>query len=204
MALPPTVPTSFVPKQPVATTRRARSGVNVFMLVAMIVAGLALLASAGIFGYLKFLESARDAKAEQLREAEASISRATVEEFLRLRNRFSSTGMLLDQHVALSQYFDVLETLTLQSVTFDSLKIATKEDRTATLEMTGSARNFNALAAQSSAFAAEKRIKRAIFSGISTQEKGLIDFTLSAELDPSVLIWRGPVAPPVETVPTQP
>lgn len=204
MAIPPTIPTSFVPKQPVQTTRRARTGTNVFMLVSFIVAGLALAGSAATFAFEKFLEQAHEDKAAELAAAEASISRDTVEEFIRLRDRFVATDTLLDQHVALSQFFDLLESVTLTNVQFDTMGIMVEDSRTATLSMNGTAASFNALAAESTAFAAEKRIRRAIFSGISTNESGRISFSLDAELDPRIVIWDGAAAvadaAPVETV----
>lgn len=199
MALPPTVPTSFVPKQPVQTTRRAaRAGANVFMLIAMIIMVLAIIGAGVTFGYEKVLESMRDKKAQELAAAEASISRAAIDEFLRLHNRLNSTESLLNQHVALSQYLDVLEALTLTTVSFNALDLQVEGDRGATLTMDGTARSFNALAAQSAAFAAEKRIKRAIFSDIKVGAAGGITFSLTAELDPSLVIWTGtPMAAPL-------
>ncbi|HEX2792473.1 MAG TPA: hypothetical protein VHO23_02040 [Candidatus Paceibacterota bacterium] len=191
MAIPPTIPTSFVPKQPVQTTRRARTGTNVFMLVSFIVAGLALAGTVATFAYEKYLEQAHDGKAAELAAAEASISRDTVEEFLRLRDRFNATDTLLDQHVALSQFFDLLEAVTLTNVQFGTMSLIVDEGRVATLSMSGSAASFNALAAESTAFANEKRIRRAIFSGISTNETGRVSFTLDAELDPRLVIWDG-------------
>ena len=54
--------------------------------------------------------------------------------------------------------------------------------------MQGVARSFNALAAESAAFADDKRIKRAIFSAITADKGGLVRFSLRAELDPKILV----------------
>lgn len=192
MALPPTVPTSFVPKQPVQTTRRAaRGGGNLLLLASMILMGIAIAGAGATFGYQYVLESIRDKKAEELATAEASISRATIDEFLRLHNRLNVGQELLNDHIAISQFLDVLEGLTVNPVVFDTLTLAMNEDGIAEVEMKGTAKSFNALAAESAAFAAEKRIKRAIFSSISVAEKGGISFSLSAELDPALITWDG-------------
>lgn len=181
------------------------------MIIAASVAGIAILAAAAVFGYKVFLESMRDSKAAELTAAEEAIDTDMVEEFVRLRNRLLAADTLLDQHVRISAFFDVLETRTLQTVRFDSLSISVNEDRTAEIEMEGIARSFNALAAQSTEFAAEKRIKRAIFSGISVNENNTVSFTLNAELDPrlitGILVSAEapsavmPVVEPVQTVP---
>lgn len=201
MALPPTVPTSFVPKQPVQTTRRAaRGGGNLFLLASMILMGLAIAGAGATFGYQYVLNSIRDAKAEELAAAEASISRETIDEFLRLHNRLNASQELLDDHIAVSQFLDVLEDLTVNPVVFKSLNLMLNEKGVAEVKMEGTASTFNALAAESAAFAAEKRIKRAIFSGINVGEKGGITFSLTAELDPALITWDGvtsaPQAPP--------
>jgi hypothetical protein len=196
VALPPSIPTSFVPKQPVVATRRQRASTSVFAIIAYFVAGVALVAAGLVFAYQAYLTNVRTAKEQQLTSAEAQVNIEVVKDYIRLRNRFRATESLLDGHVAASQFFDVLETLTLQNVRFQALQLAVSEDRSASIEMRGVAKSFNALAAESSAFAAEKRIKRAIFSDIAVDKSGIVTFILRAELDPSLLIAGGVGAAP--------
>lgn len=203
MAIPPTIPTSFVPKQPVSTAaRRPQSGLNAFLIIAGVVAGLAVLASGATFGYKTYLENVRTTKSTALETAQKEVNPETVEGFIRLRNRFNSAQTLLDQHVLTSQFFDTIEARTLQTVRFNSLILTVADDRSAEIQMEGVAKSFNALAAQSEAFASEKRIKRAIFSSIAVKENGTVGFKLSAELDPRlVLAGTAPVPPVQQQVP---
>ena len=207
MAIPPTIPTSFVPKQPVTTgMRRPQSGVNVFLIIAGIVLGVSVLGAGGVFGYKLYLENVRDGKAAELQRAQDAINEDTIEGFVRLRNRLDSASTLLNQHVYTSQFFDVLETRTLQSVRFSSLTLSVLDDRSAEIQMEGVARSFNALAAQSEAFASEKRIKRAIFSSITVNTTGSVSFELTAELDPKLILASDatPITPlPESTLPVQ-
>jgi len=173
-----------------------------FYTIALIVLGLSITAAAATFGYEYYLKSVRATKVAELTKAEANISEDTVEEFVRLRDRFSSAEILINNHVSFTQFFDTLERLTLTSVRFTSLSAIVEEDRTVKVEMDGTARNFNALAAQSAAFAGENRIKRAIFSDIGLNTGNAISFTLTAELDPRLIITAVGEAPaPVEEVP---
>ncbi|MBU2103669.1 hypothetical protein KKD81_02545 [Patescibacteria group bacterium] len=200
MAIPPTIPTSFVPKQPVSTgMRRPNSGVNIFLIIAGVVVGIVVFGAAATFGYKLYLENVRDAKAAELQSAKDAINEDTIEGFIRLRNRLESASMLLNQHVYTSQFFDVLEERTLQSVRFSSLTLSTLEDRSAEIQMEGVARSFNALAAQSESFANEKRIKRAIFSSITVNTTGSVSFDLTAELDPKLILASE--ATPVQPLP---
>ncbi len=195
MALPPTIPTSFVPKQPVATSsRKQQSGTNIFFIVGGVIAIISVALAAGVFGYEMYLKNARDQKSANLTQAQKEVNLDTVEGFIRLKSRLNTVQNLLDQHVLLSEFFDTLESRTLQTVRFSGLSLAVEEDRSAEIKMEGVARSFNALAAQSSMIAAEKRIKRAIFSDISVNENGTVAFSLTATLDPR-LITSGDVLP---------
>lgn len=188
MALPPNIPTSFVPKQPVTTQSRRSGGRHgILYYGALFLLGVSVVGAGLTFGYKTYVETVRDSRKAKLEAAEKSINPDAVEDFIRLRNRIRAASTLLDQHVVTSQFFDVLETLTLQNVRFQSLILSVGPDRTAKIEMHGVARSFNALAAESAAFAAEKRIKRAIFSNITADKNGVVSFSLRAELDPKLV-----------------
>lgn len=188
VALPPTIPTSFVPKQPVTThVRNQKSGQSVFFFIAAVVAGISALVAAGVFGYELYLKNARDTKFAELTQAQQAVDLDVVEEFIRLRNRLTEVDRMLDTHIQLSMFFKTLEEKTLQTVRFNSLSLSVAEDRSAEVTMEGVARSFNALAAQSSAIASEKRIKRAIFSDIAVNTNGTVSFSLTATLDPRLI-----------------
>lgn len=198
MALSPGIPTSFVPKQPASQTRRPSGGHNLFLVVALFLFVLAVIAAIGTYAYDRYLTHSLEAKAAELAEAQRQVNEDQVEEFVRLRDRLTYGRDLLNNHVALSQVFDVLEAQTLASVRFSSLDLTVADDKTAQIEIDGVARNFNALAAQSNAFAAEKGIRRAIFSGIVVNDNNTVSFKLTADLDSKLLISKTADAPPAD------
>lgn len=167
-----------------------QSGTNIFLVISLIIAGLVVAFAIGTFAYGKFLDQTLAHKQAQLSEAQSQVDENTIEEFVRLRDRLSSADGMLSNHVVLSRFFDTLEALTLQGVRFDDLKLVVAGDNTAQLEMSGSAKSFNALAAQSNALAGEKRIKRAIFSDITITGTKLVSFKMTADID-SKLILEG-------------
>lgn len=201
MALSPGIPTSFVPKQPVqAPRRKASAGTNLFLLASLAVAGVALLASGAVFAYDRYLTYVQNAKEAELAKAQAAVNPDTVQEFIRLKDRFNAGETLLNQHVTLSRFFDELEAVTLQNIQFSNLTLTVTGDGTAKLQMDGVAKNFNALAAQSNAVAADKNIKRAIFSGIGFDNGNTrLKFQLTADLDPSII--RGNTAAAASALP---
>lgn len=201
---PTTIPTSFVPKQPVRPgSSYAKSGNSTFLFVSFIILGVVLLGVIGVFAYEKYLISTRDSKAEQVTLAQQSINEQTVEDFIQTRNRFIAANTILDEHVAVSGFFTLLESLTLSTVRFNSLSFTLTDDRSAEIRMDGTARTFNALAAQSSAFASEKNIQRAIFSNISVGEGNTVTFSLSADIDPELITFVAPeIMPAPQTEPS--
>ena len=207
MALPPTIPTSFVPKQPVATNTRKRvSGLNPFLTLAYVIFGIAFIAALATFGYKFYLDKVANDKAAQVSDAQKKINLKNVSSFIRTRDRFTVAQKILDNHVATSFFFTELENITLQNVRFTGLRLKVEENRTASIEMAGTARTFNALAVESSAFAADTRFKRAIFSSFVLDPKtGEVKFSLKADVDPSLIIQRSPPAgAPLPTEPAAP
>ncbi|MDQ1299573.1 MAG: hypothetical protein QG636_241 [Patescibacteria group bacterium] len=173
---------------------------NVLFIIGGVIAIISVALAAGVFGYELYLKNARDQKSADLAAAQKEVNLDTVEGFIRLKNRLNTVETLLNQHIALSEFFDTLESRTLQTVRFSGLSVAVEDDRSAEIKMEGVARTFNALAAQSSAIAAEKRIKRAIFSDISVNENGTVGFSLTATID-SRLITSGEVLPGIPDAP---
>lgn len=190
VALSPGIPTSFVPRQPVqATNRRAfMGGDNLFLVGALIVAGIALLLSGGVFAYDRYLGSALADKTTKLDEAKKAVNEEEIQEFVRLSTKISNVKTVLGKHIVLSQFFDTFENLTLQNVRFSSLTLTTAADGSAKLTALGTAKNFNTLAAQSNTLATEKNVKRAIFSTITLNSNNTVGFSLSAEIDPKIII----------------
>jgi len=157
------------------------------MLIALVILGLSIVVAGGVFAYEFFLKGSREAKTAQLEAAQKAVNIDTVEEYIRLKNRLGSIETLLNGHVELSEFFTMLETRTLANVRFNSLSVSVAEDRTAEIEMSGVARSFNALAAQSTQLASERRLKRAIFSDIVVNTNCTVGFSLTAVVDPRLI-----------------
>jgi ABC-type multidrug transport system fused ATPase/permease subunit len=179
VALSPSIPTSFVPKQPVTPGKHRSSGTSVLLIISFIIIGVSIACVAGVFFY---------SRGAELVAAQNNVNPATVASFVRLRDRFTAAETILSQHVALSQFFTVLNNITLQNVSYSSLLVTVADDRTATIELTGEAKDFNTLAAESTAFASETDIKSAIFSDISVDKTtNDVKFTVDAVLQPGLV-----------------
>jgi len=186
----PTIPTSFVPKQPVKSAARfTKSGGNTFLMFSLFALGLSVVSAAGVLGYGEYLKGVDKTKSAALAAAQTSVSSEEVEEFVRSRDRFEAATGILDGHIELSNFFDLLESLTLVNVRYGSFIFGTLEDGTAEIKLSGQARSFNALAAQSAVFSSNPNIKRAIFSGIDVDDDGAVSFDLDAQLEADLLVF---------------
>lgn len=190
--LPPSLPTSFVPRPAGSPPRHVNTDFTGFFgVVIYIVCGVIMALAAGVFAYERFLLSAQANKREQVTKANSSIDLKTVEGFIRLNDRLNSGQGLLEKHVALSNFFLVLESVIPSAVRFSTLEIAVNEKGDgATIHAAGVAKSLNALAAASSFFADDGRIKDAIFSKIVVNaEDDSISFLLAATIDKKLLAF---------------
>ena len=190
MDIPPTIPTSFVPRSASVIARNASMEVTgVYGLSAYVILGIVFVFALSTFAYDRVLAGMQSSRDAALASAERAIDLATVEGFVQLRNRLNSGTMLLANHVALSKFFAILETVLPTSVRLTSLHLSFDATKQVKLDGTGVAKSFNALAAVSTAFANDGRIKEAIFSNLIVNKDSSVSFVLSATIDPKVVAF---------------
>ena len=189
MALPPTIPTSFVPHSNVAPRKFSSDFTGAFGFFAYAVLGIVFLMALGVFFYGRILAADQTSKYKKLTVAEAEIDAKTVESFVRLRNLLSSVETLLEGHVAFSGFFSSLEKILPATVRFTALHLSIGKNGMSKVEGEGVAKSFNALASASTAFAGDGRIKDAIFSKINIKEDNSVSFSLFATLDREIIVF---------------
>lgn len=190
MALPPSIPTSFVPRPATSLSSQTRADFSgAFGLFAYAILGVVFLLVLGVFFYGRILASSNDSKDKALQAAEASIDSRAVENFARLRNRLMNSKTLLDGHVAFSGFFSSLEKVLPATVRFTALHLSFDTTGASRVEGGGIAKSFNSLAAASTAFAADGRIKDAIFSNININRDGSVSFVFTATLDSKIIAF---------------
>jgi len=189
MALPPTIPTSFVPHSNAAPRKFRPDLTGAFGFFAYAVLIFVFLLAIGVFLYGRILAADKSAKDRELNEKVAAIDPKTVENFIRLRNRLTSSGTLLKGHIAFSTFFSSLDKIIPATVRFTVLDLSVSPSGVSRMEGTGLAKSFNALAAASAAFATDGRIRDAIFSSIRVNRDNSVSFSLVATLDSDILTF---------------
>lgn len=189
MALPPTIPTSFVPHSTAVPQKFRSDFTGAFGFFAYAVFGIVFLLALGVFLYGRILASNQSSKDAALAEQVKNIDQTTVENFIRLRDRLVSSGALLAKHAAFSEFFSSLEKILPSTVRFTTLRLSIDSTGVPEIEGSGVAKNFNALAAASTAFAKDGRIKDAIFSNIDIGKDSSVSFSLAATLDQKMVVF---------------
>jgi hypothetical protein len=188
MALPPTIPTSFVPRP--ASVRRYRTDfTNAFGIVMYVILGIVFLMALGVFVYGQILSTEQKSKDDDLAKAGANIDRATIRDFVQLSNRLKQSGTLISKHVAFSSFFNLLQTLLPTNVRFSTVHLSFDSRGVPRVDGSGTAKNFNALATASEALASDSRIKDAIFSKLNVNKDNTVSFGFSATLDAKLVAF---------------
>jgi len=186
----PQVQASFIPKKSLEMGRAPRGGFGgLVFLVALLFFVASLVAAGGVFAYTQYLNSAIVSKANSLTLAEGAYDPGTIQDLVRLDNRLTQAKLLLGKHIAASGIFAFLSTQTLANVAFSSFDYALGDNGSAKISMQGVADSFSTVALQSDQFGGNKLLKDVVFTGITADATGRVNFTVSATVDPSVLSY---------------
>ncbi len=182
----PQVPTSFIPKKPLVGEARSGGG-GLIMLIAVLIFVGSLLAAGGATAYDAYLKSALLSKDASLKKAEGAFDTNSIRDLERLDIRLSEARELIQNHIAPSGLFTFLSAATLERVQFTSMALDMDGEGGGKLALTGVADSFSALALQSDEFSAAKVLRDVVFSGITTDLSGRVQFSVTAGVDPSIL-----------------
>lgn len=188
--------TSFIPKKPQASSKKRRKSttINIFFLIALLIFLGASAASVGAYFYLQLVERSIEEKSIELANARAAYEPALIEDLQKMDRRIQAAQSILDNHQALSSFFEFLESATLQNVQFDSFRY-TVSGGSIDFAMNGKARSFSSVALQSDIFGNDSFIRNSLFSNLNLDEIGNVTFSYTATLDPSLVSYRSLVAP---------
>lgn len=201
----PKVQTSFIPKKSLqeASSQKSR-GVGLFLVITLAIFIITALLAGGVYLYEQFLQDSIVEKNASLERARAAFEPALIEELKRLSSRMTLARGVLNDHVAPSNIFTLLEEATLSTIRFRNFNYVVSGPK-ATISMRGEARAFADMALQSDVFSATKQFRDPIFTNITLDAANNAVFDFSATLDPSLILYRNqrfsPTPPQVTTPP---
>src|SRR3989344_2535931 len=184
------VPTSFIPKKPVASVyANTKTPVSLLFLIALVLFLGSLLAAGGTFTYLTYLKQSIGNKSASLDRSRKVFEPAVIAELVRLNSRIKLGSEVLGSHVSASSLFSFLERSTLESVRFTDLGYTLDGQGAASIRLEGEARTFGDVALQSDEFGKQRVLKDVYFDNINTDQAGKVVFSVRATIDPSLLLF---------------
>lgn len=183
---------SFIPKTANYEDERAEGGSSILSAFAVLAFILVLLSSGGLFVYNRVLRDDISNLASQLASAEASIDRKSINEILSFERRLQAIKSILGGHVAISQYFEMLEETVVSDVQFTNLKYNALDLGKVTVEMSGKARSFASIALQEDVLKKNAHTVSAMFNDLSDKGDGSVSFSLKAEFKPDLIKFKLP------------
>ncbi len=182
--------TTFIPKKNLAKARVAQPSNpktrSLLGLLALLLFVTALVSSIGVYVYKLRVAAVINSRVDSINRAEKAFEPAIILELRKLDIRLRAATELLDQHIALSDFFDSLGETTLPDISFNDFQINFDEE-TPSVSMSGTARGYVAIAQQSELFGNNQYIENAIFSDFALNETGLVSFSLEFTLNRNLL-----------------
>ncbi len=188
----PKFQTSFIPKRALeeaATGHPRRGTVGIVTVISLIIFLGSILAALGVFLYSRVVVQQIASKNSELERARGEFEPALIEALAQLDRRLGVSGELLKGHVALSPLFQLLGSLTLKSVRFESFKYGNDGPDKIIISLRGVAKSFGSVALQSDVFGKSPFIKNPIFANPNLDQDGNVVFDFTATLDSRLLSY---------------
>lgn len=183
--------TSFVPKKTLVVKGSVRVGgavINPFLSLAIIIFFMAATLAGGIFLYKILLQKQIVSAKADLVKAKEAFEIKTIEEWKRRDNRIKVANELLAAHRIVSPIFTILENATLQTTRFLSFDFSSLGDNV--IKMTGEGLSYTSVALLSDSFNDQPGIKNPLFSGLTLNAKGGVQFSFVGSIDPAVVSYK--------------
>jgi hypothetical protein len=201
--------TSFIPRKPlmqgVAAPAKHHGTASLFMTLAIILFIASIVAGAGSYAWQQYLYSAQDTYKAQLVERQKQFNLDLIEQLKETNIQIDLAKQLIDNHIALSQIFDVISRLTVEPVRFMSLDVTApapnSSDPSIKINMHGYGANLSVVAFQSDVlgqleqYGLRRVVRNPILSDPSLDSSGsTVSFGFSASIDPTALSYRNSLA----------
>lgn len=206
---PNQITTTFIPKKPlqeVVTGSPVRSSAptGTLLVLAIIIMVLTIASLGGLLFYNKFLESNITQLQTSITRSEKEYEPTLLADLTKLDKRLKNGSMIINQHLAISPIFDLIEQNTLKTVRFSKFDFKNSETGMYLVTLAGEADNYQSIAMQSQSFGDVAAFKGIIFSDFTLTPKNRISFNASFTVSPDILNYASaPIKPitPTTTVP---
>lgn len=188
-----------MPKRPVVggpgEPLMKKSPPNFLMIIGVAIFVLTILAFGGLYWYEGVLTKGNEAKRLQIEEAIKNFEPELTKQLTVLKTRIDYGKQLLSNHIAFSSVLGLLESSTAVTVRFTEMSfnvtsdLATRQQKM-DISLKGEAQGYSSVAFQSDLFSKNENIKNPIFSDLNLNEKGLVGFSVKADVVPTSVLYK--------------
>ncbi|MEI6305064.1 MAG: hypothetical protein WCP09_03575 [Candidatus Taylorbacteria bacterium] len=196
--------TSFIPKKPLiaqnALMQKApvRRSISLFLTFGVICFILSLCAVGGTYAWKQFLGTSQDSYRQQLADREKQFNVNLIAQLKGINVQVDLAKQLLNNHLAMSQVFDIISHFTSESSRFLSLDLSAPTTQTdgVKISMRGYGKNFSSVAFQSDVlgklenYGLRNIVKNPILSDPSLDSNNTVSFGFSASIEPSSMSYK--------------
>ena len=197
--------TSFIPKKPlispnVMMQRAPRRIVSLFLMFAVIVFIISLAGLGGAYLWKGYLTSSQVNFKQQLADREKLFDINLITQLKQANVQIDTAKQILNNHVAMSQVFDIISNFTIVSSRFLSMDLTTKDTQSNSngvkISMKGYGKDLSSVAFQSDVLGKLEDIglrdivKNPILSDPTKDKDGKVTFGFSATFEPSGLSYK--------------
>ncbi|MEX0935024.1 MAG: hypothetical protein WDZ70_01730 [Candidatus Paceibacterota bacterium] len=188
-------PSSFIPKEPISSGKKKSSSrkkgpINLFMVIALTLFIAVLIGAVGVFVYERATLARIESKRTQLSNVQESLNKELIQELVRFDTRIDEGEKLIQNHIAVSPFFHLLEERTLRSVRFTSLQFGQVEDSDKyQVSLSGVTSNYTNVAVQLDEFGSSNAFRNPIVSNFGLNDQGDVTFTVTMDIDRSLISY---------------
>ncbi len=200
----PELRTTFIPHKPASTLTRTDAAprtVHVVVLLGGVIFLVSLAVAAGSYFYRAILLRDIGTLSSSITRAEEIISPALVVRLGEFDKRAGAVKTLLDNHIVLTPVFDLLSALAISSVRFSKFEYALGREGDAKMTLSGEARSYSALAAESDILGKSEHVKEPIFSNFELNPQGNVTFDFSAKINKGLQLYRNTLSSEATSAP---
>jgi hypothetical protein len=195
----PKFTTSFIPKKQVSASASSGSSVGPTLsfstLLSSVIIIAVLLFSAGLFLFRLTVEATIEQQYADLKTAGEAFDQNFIGQATRLNKRIGSAQKILDNHLAPSAIFELLEEFTLQTISFKSFEFSDNVDGKIVVKGSGEGDSFASVVLQSDEFGKTGFMRDVLFSDLQPNTAGNVNFTFEATLDPDLVSYSRGIVP---------
>ena len=200
--------TSFIPKKPVVgTPYKRREPLGILAFISFVIILFTIGAIAGLYFYKDYLNKQLVSKKNSFDIARENLEEKTLVELQTFDRRLNSSQKIISNHIVISPFFYLLNSLTLPNVQFTNFSGSMSDTgKGFAVSMGGFAKDYKTVAVQSEIFNGDlaKELKDVLFTNLSFSDekntKGFVSFNLSFFVNPSFISYENNILQYKDTI----